>query len=235
MICIYLSGQETFILHSGATYEGKLVQMNDSIVVFITKIKDKDTKLTLPRDMIKEIINKANTSKIGKKVAVTLNDNKRVIGIVDSEDEDQIVLSKTHLTKGPLIIKKSRIVKIKSAPARTTFIELGFLKGGALIGAEFDFALSEKSSFFAGGGYKGLGGGINMFFSEKYEGAGIKLVFLSQGWGETYAGSLGGLSLFYKMTPGISLDLGLAKVLSRGNYNYGNYDIILNYSVGIRF
>ena len=235
-VCNCLIGQETFILNSGAKYKGQLVQMNDSIVIFTTKINGKNQTFTVPRGSVKEIITKKeeNVNTV-RNVTVILNDYKRIKGILVREDEKEIELSNTKLTEENLIIDKSRILRIREGNHRTTFYEIGLLKGGALIGAEFDFAISKKTSFFVGGGFKGLGGGFNIFFSENYKGAGVKLVFLNQGWGDTYAGSLGGLSLFYKMTPGISLDLGLAKVLATGNYNYGRYDVILNYSIGVRF
>lgn len=235
-LCNCLIGQDIFVLNSGAIYKGKLIQMNDSIVKFTTQLNGKNQTLTLPRGSVKEIISKEEEKENTiRNVTVILNDYKRIKGILVREDEKEIELSNTKLTEENLIIDKSRILRIREGNQRTTFYEIGLLKGGALIGAEFDFAISKKTSFFVGGGFKGFGGGFNMYFSENYKGAGVKLVFLNQGWGDTYAGSLGGLSLFYKMTPGISIDIGLARVLARGNYNYEGYDVILNYSLGYRF
>ncbi len=227
--------QEKLILNNGTSYDGKLLQLNDSLVLFETKINNKFMELNLPRAMVKEIKIKKDEDEDNRRVVVVLKDYKKITGILIRESDKEIELANTKLTKEILIINKSRILKIFESKPKTTFVEIGFLKGGSLVGAELDFALSERTSMFLGVGYVGFGGGFNMFFNKNYTGAGIKFAYSHFGFGDSFAGSVAGFSLFYKMSPGLSIDVGLGKPLARGNFDLGGYDYILTYSIGARF
>lgn len=230
--------QQVMVLNDKTSYKGKLIQMNDSLVIFLTKINNSEFELNLPRNRVKEIyFEKEKAIKPDKKVLITLKTGKQISGTLISENENEIVLklSNKSILNENLTISKSKVEEIKEESGGKTFFELGFLKAGALVGTELEITTSERVSLYVGAGFKGFGGGLNIYANEGFEGSGFKVGYFQQGWGSTFAGSIAGVSFFYKMKPGISLDLGIGKIISRGNFDYGGKSFILIYSLGFRF
>ncbi len=230
--------QEVLVLKNGQKFEGKLTKADDTLIVFNTLINGNLIDLNFNKSKVERIVygNEHNV-KENKKVKVLLNSRKYIFGNLVSETDDGYTLAHGKNMKDTLYLRKSQVEKMVPITSdRTAFVDIGFLRAGALIGTELEFVIGSHSTLFLGAGYRGYAAGFNFFFDKDYKGIGIKTAYNNVGFGDTYYGSLLSGTLFFKMDKGISMDLGLAKVLARKySSNYYGQEYILYYGAGIRF
>ncbi len=240
IVCgISLLAQDKIILKTGETINGRIIQKNDSLLVIKTKrvinSENVDVDLVFYNTRIKQVL-KASNKKDGDKVNIKLVGGKNIYGRLIDENLDNIVIVGIRGSDiDTLILKKRQIENIKFIRTRAAFVDIGFLRGGALIGAELELVINQKMTLFLGSGYKGYSGGLNIYFNDDLSGFGLKSAYVHQGFGNSYAGSLFTNGFTYKSDPGLTLDLGIAYVSDTGNYNYGGRKIILSYGIGLRF
>lgn len=240
IVCgISLFGQDKIILKTGEIINGRIIQKNDSLLVIKTKriinSENVDIELVFYNTRIKQVL-KTSNKKDGDKVNIKLVGGKNIYGrLIDKNLDDIVIIDIKGSNIDTLILKKRQIENIKFLRTRAAFVDIGFLRGGALIGAELELVINQKMTLFLGSGYKGYSGGLNIYFNDDLSGFGLKSAYVHQGFGNSYAGSLFTNGFTYKSDPGLTLDLGLAYVSDTGNYNYGGRKIILSYGIGLRF
>ena len=77
-------------------------------------------------------------------------------------------------------------------------ITIGLLQGGgSLVGADFEFLLTDHFGFQIGAGLVGFGGGLNYHFKPSIRSSFISLQYWNQGIGEYFAQNV--MPLFRKM------------------------------------
>lgn len=237
MVAAICYGQDKVYLNNGRVYEGKIIQNNDSLVIIRLRPNlDGPQDILFYKDKIRKI--KLENDYYGDYVDVNLLNGQSVHGRLIGEKESSITIGEIKGSKfGELTIPKNQIISIRrrSDSGKTVFLDIGFLRGAALIGAEIEFPSGQRSTIYLGGGFKGFAAGFNIFFNDNYVGPGLKFSYLNLGFGKTYAGSLLSGGFFVKMKPGLSVDLGLGYVVGEGNYNFQGKQWVLTYGAGLRF
>lgn len=241
VICVcVLFGQDKVVLKSGEIVKGLILEKSDSLVIIetnrIVNSKLIYMKLEFDKSQVKKII-KA-TDKKGINVTVDLVGGSVISGRLLSKTKDGIVLTDIKgLDMDTLSIKERQIEKleINNNENRTSFFDMGLLRGGALIGGELEFVVNSNVTFFLGAGFKGYAAGINVYPNAGFTGVSFKSGYFHQGIGETYAGSYISNGISIKTKVGFTIDLGLGIIVDKGNYNYGGQNLILTYGIGWRF
>ncbi len=240
IVCILISqfiyAQDVVVLKNDVELEGKIVKMEDSILIFNYKKDGEYVNYEIKKSSIKTFKQaRFNNFKYNDNVLVSLITNQSLSGkLIENNEKDIKLFVENNMSLDTMLIEKAKIRSMKLTDFKNA-VDLGFLRGGALVGVEFEFPLGKKATILMGAGYRGFTVGFNGFFNDKFEGAGLKFAYVNQGFGDSYAGSLFTSSLFYKMRGGISIDLGIGNVMGRGNFNYGGNDFILVYGIGARF
>jgi small nuclear ribonucleoprotein (snRNP)-like protein len=242
-------GQDIVILNSGEIIKGKIIENSDSLVVIKTQrlINEESFELNLVfnKTKIREIIVFAD-KKNDSKVIVSLFGGRILYGQLVSKNEEGVVLTNVRgLHIDTLAIKKSQIKNLRFQTSKEFFVDVGLLRGGALLGAELEYVVNRNMTFFLGGGFKGFAVGLNYYFNDNYSGFGMKSGYFHQGFGDPYAGSFFSsilaesylsFGVAYKFYKGISIDLGVGYVMDSGHYNSGSQgSIVLTYGIGYRF
>lgn len=235
-------GQDKVFLKSGEVIKGKIIENTDSTVVIKTQRLLNDQLVEMDMSFYKSKIDKLDQKSYlggGTKVIVELVGGRRLDGWLESKNDQGIVLAGIKGVKfDTLALKNRQIKQIKyngTEKTRFAFMDIGILRGGALIGAELELVINPNTTLFVGAGFRGFSGGINIFFKDGLKGLGFKSGYIHQGFGGSYAGSIFSNGITFKSNPGLSLDLGLGLVTKKGRYNYGGRTIILTYGIGYRF
>jgi hypothetical protein len=230
-------GQDKVYLNNGQVFKGKVTQNNDSLVVLKVKTNANSiSDLVFYKDKVKKVVQ--DTMKKNGKVTIKLVSGQIIHGQILDEKEGSITLGKIKgLDFGELTIPKTQILYIKDGESdvRKSFLDIGFLRAAALIGADLEIVLHSHATLYGGLGFKGYALGFNAFFRDNFKGPALKFSYLHQGLGNTFAGSIMSVGLALKMRPGISFDLGIGFVLKTGSYNYEGQKVILTYGIGYRF
>lgn len=237
-----LFGQDKVFLKSGEVINGRILENSDSTVVIKTQRLINGQLVVMNMGFSKSKIEKVQQTTYsggGTKVIVELVGGRRLDGWMVSKNDEGIVMAGIKGVKfDTLALKNRQIKQIKynyTGKTRSAFIDLGLLKGGALLGAELELVINPNTTIFVGAGFRGFSGGINVFFKDDLSGLGFKSAYMHQGFGGSYAGSIFSNGITFKSNPGISLDLGLGLVTQKGRYDYGGRTILLTYAIGFRF
>lgn len=118
--------------------------------------------------------------------------------------------------------------------------------GGSLIGADYEFQVSERIGLQAGAGLVGFGAGVNYHLDTFIQSSAISLQFWNQGIsGDRLSQRVVGMTYLYRSdTNGLTAQLGLGYVAETGkvmkdyykNKNIANPPkVILMYSIGWYF
>jgi hypothetical protein len=116
-------------------------------------------------------------------------------------------------------------------------VTLGFLNGGgAIVGADFEFMLTERVSLQLGAGLPSFGAGINYHLKPGIRSSMINLGYWHQGIGETYFQSVLGPSYVFRARKLFTAQIGLGYLLEEGPAwptDRVHPSVMLLYSIGI--
>lgn len=237
-----LLGQDKIFLKNGEIIKGKIIQKTDSLVVIKTQRLINNETIDMDLVFYNHKVKKVERTLVKKKesyVFVDLVGGKVIQGRLISNNDDGVVITDIRGSDiDTLSLKKRQIKQIRYYDvdkSRSAFFDVGFLRGGALIGGELEIVVNQNINIFLGAGFRGFAGGLNIFFKDNFSGFGFKSSYIHQGFGDFYAGSVLSNGFTYKSNPGLTLDLGIGHVMNTGNYNYGGREFILTYGVGLRF
>ncbi len=237
-----LLGQDKIFLKNGEIIDGKIIQKTDSLIVVKTQSLMKNEIIDLDLIFYNYTILKVEQSLVRKKdsyVSIDLNGGEVIKGRIISNNDEGVVLTDIKgsavdtITLTKRMIKQIRYHRVNAS--KLAFFDVGFLKGGALIGAEIEIVAHQNVTVYLGGGLKGYAAGFNVFFKDNFSGFGFKSGYLHQGLGNSYAGSIFSNGFTFKSRRGLSLDLGIGYVLDTGIFDYGGHEFILTYGIGLRF
>ena len=110
-----------------------------------------------------------------------------------------------------------------------------FQGGGSLIGADFEFLLTDQFGFQIGAGFVGFGGGLNFHFKPSIRSSFISLQYWNQGIGESFAQNAIGPSFVYRGKKWLTFQIGLGMLLEEGPALPDDYEqppVMLMYSIG---
>ncbi|MBK8628590.1 MAG: hypothetical protein IPN86_24505 [Saprospiraceae bacterium] len=246
VLCLFsgfsLFGQDKIFLKNGEIIKGKIIQKTDSLVVIKTQRLINNETIDLDLVFYNQKIKKVEYTMVKKEetyVYVDLIGGKVIKGRLISNNDDGVVITDIRGSDiDTLSLKKRQIKQIRYNDvdkSRSAFFDVGFLRGGALIGAELEIVVNQNMTIFLGAGFRGYAGGLNIFFKDNFSGFGFKSSYIHQGYGDFYSGSILSNGFTYKSNPGLTLDLGIGYVMNTGNYNYGGREFILTYGIGLRF
>jgi hypothetical protein len=234
-----LLAQYKIYLSNGQVIKASTYEERDSVVVFRTKLDGESKSIFLKKSSIVKV----DKYDVLKNVKVYTKSGKSFKAKLLRVTDDEIVLVEVNRIKiDTLVVPKFKLLKYEEVTPNdhTPIFDIGFLKGGgSIIGMDVEIPIGIGAGVYFGAGYKGFGSGINFYFerdpNKTHKGYGLSTGYIHQGWGDSFAGSMVGASLFYKMRKGISLDLGLSRLISIGNFNYYGKEYVITYSAGLRF
>ncbi len=130
----------------------------------------------------------------------------------------------------------SQTEQISNVEEKRNCITIGFFQGGgSLIGADFEFLLTDRFGIQLGAGIVGFGGGINYHLKPSIRSSFISLQYWNQGVGDAFAQNLIGPNFVYRGKRWFTFQIGLGATLSKGPALPDNYEqspIMLMYSIG---
>jgi len=118
-------------------------------------------------------------------------------------------------------------------------LTLGILQGGGgIVGADFEYLLTDKVGMQLGVGVISYGGGINYHFKPSIRSSYMSISYWNQGLGELFSQNMVGLSYVYRSKKWFTAQIGIAKTITEGpNYISVIPDadfppVVLVYSIG---
>ncbi|MBC7196862.1 MAG: hypothetical protein H5U39_06385 [Deferribacterales bacterium] len=115
-------------------------------------------------------------------------------------------------------------------------VTIGILQGGgSLVGADFEFLLSDRFGFQLGAGLIGFGGGLNYHFKPSIRSSFISLQYWNQGIGSSFAQNAIGSTFVYRGKKWFTFQIGLGVPLQKGPAMPDDYElppVMLLYSIG---
>ncbi|HAF27828.1 MAG TPA: hypothetical protein DCG75_02165 [Bacteroidales bacterium] len=119
---------------------------------------------------------------------------------------------------------------------KTACVTIGILQGGgALVGADFEFLISNRVGFQAGIGYIAFGAAINYHLKPTIRSSFISFNYWNQGIGPSFAQNLVGASFVFRGKRWFTAQIGLGVPLEKGPAMPDDYEqspIMLTYSIG---
>jgi len=119
---------------------------------------------------------------------------------------------------------------------KTHCVTIGILQGGgSLIGADFEFLLTDRFGFQVGAGLFGFGSGLNIHFKPSIRSSFISFQYWNQGIGESFAQNAVGPSFVFRGKKWFTFQIGLGVPLEKGPALPENYEqppVMLLYSIG---
>lgn len=115
-------------------------------------------------------------------------------------------------------------------------ITLGILQGGGgLVGADFEFLLSEQLGLQVGAGIFSFGAGINYHIKPTIRSSFISFQYWNQGFGDNFVQSVIGPSFVYRGKKWFTFQIGIGKSLEKGPAFPADKEqppVMLLYSIG---
>lgn len=115
-------------------------------------------------------------------------------------------------------------------------ITLGILQGGgSMVGADFEFLVSNQVGIQIGAGIVGFGGGINYHLQPSIRSSFISLQYWNQGIGDSFTQNVIGPNFVYRGKKWFTCQLGFGAPLKRGPALPASFEqpvIMLMYSIG---
>ena len=113
---------------------------------------------------------------------------------------------------------------------------IGFLQGGgSLIGADFEFLLTDRFGVQVGLGFIGFGGGLTYHLKPSIRSSFISVQYWNQGTGESFTQNIIGSTFVYRGKRWFTSQLGLGVPLQRGPAlpsDFNQPQVMLMYSIG---
>ncbi|MEN8156386.1 MAG: hypothetical protein ABFS10_05500 [Bacteroidota bacterium] len=115
-------------------------------------------------------------------------------------------------------------------------ITIGILQGGgSIVGADFEFLVSNHVGLQIGGGFIGFGGGINYHFKPSIRSSFLSLQYWNQGVGDSFAQNAIGPTYVFRGKKWFTFQIGLGATLEKGPAAPDDFEqppVILLYSIG---
>ena len=114
-------------------------------------------------------------------------------------------------------------------------VTVGVLQGGgALVGADVEFLVSDRIGLQVGGGFKAYGCGLNIHFKPTIRSSFVSFQYWHQGIGYTYAQSLAGALIVYRSKKWFTASLGIGTPVGIGPAYPVSYvnNYVFMYSIG---
>ncbi|MGF1564535.1 MAG: hypothetical protein ACFCUH_04135 [Flavobacteriales bacterium] len=122
-------------------------------------------------------------------------------------------------------------------PEKRSAVTVGILKGGgSLVGADFEFLLTDRMGLQVGAGLVGFGAGLNFHFHPSIRSSFVSFQYWNQGIGDSFAQSAFGPGLVYRGRKGLSAQIGFAVPLREGPVlprEFAQRHLMLTYALGI--
>ncbi|HBN05197.1 MAG TPA: hypothetical protein DD434_05340 [Bacteroidales bacterium] len=130
----------------------------------------------------------------------------------------------------------SQTETVKEDVVERKSITIGILQGGgSIIGADFEFLLTDNLGVQLGAGFVGFGAGINYHFKPSIRSSFISFQYWNQGIGKSFAQNALGATLVYRGKRWFTCQLGLGVPLQKGPAMAKDYElptVMLLYSIG---
>jgi len=130
----------------------------------------------------------------------------------------------------------SQTEQINEEVEKRKSITIGIMQGGgSLIGADFEFLLTDNFGFQVGAGLIGFGAGINYHFKPSIRSSFISLQYWHQGIGKSFTQSVIGPNYVYRGKRWFTFQIGLGVPLDKGPALASDYEqppVMLLYSIG---
>lgn len=118
-------------------------------------------------------------------------------------------------------------------------VTVGFMQGGgSLLGADFEFLVSDRLGFQLGAGLVGYGCGLNYHFKPSIRSSFISLQYWNQGIGNSFSQNAIGPNFVFRGDKWFTFQIGLGVPLSRGPALPASFvqpPVMLMYSIGAYF
>lgn len=115
-------------------------------------------------------------------------------------------------------------------------ITIGVLQGGgSLIGADFEFLLTDHLGLQLGAGFIGFGAGLNYHFEPSIRSSFISFQYWNQGIGDSFTQNAVGPNFVYRGKKWFTFQIGLGIPLERGPAMPEDFEqpgVMLTYSIG---
>jgi hypothetical protein len=122
---------------------------------------------------------------------------------------------------------------------RKSSLTVGFLQGGgSLIGADFEFLVSENVGLQIGAGFVGFGGGINYHLKPYIRSSFLTVQYWNQGFGDSFTQNILGAGYTFRGKKWFTFHLGIGFPLSKGPawpLDRVQPPVMLTYSIGAYF
>lgn len=116
-------------------------------------------------------------------------------------------------------------------------VTVGVLQGGgSLIGADLEFAVTNRVSFQLGAGFIGFGAGLNYHFKPTLRSSFVSLQYWNQGTGRSFVFNAVGPSFVFRGKKWFTAQLGLGFPISYGpawNVKKMKTPLYIMYSIGV--
>ena len=118
-------------------------------------------------------------------------------------------------------------------------ITIGILQGGgSLIGADFEFLITQKLGVQAGLGFVGFGAGLNYHLKPSIHSSFFSVQYWNQGIGKSFAQNVIGTTYVYRISKWFTFQIGLGVPLEEGPAmpeDFKSPPVILLFSIGAFF
>jgi len=121
----------------------------------------------------------------------------------------------------------------------TKAVTVGFLNGGgALVGADMEFLVTDRLGLQVGAGFIAFGGAINYHFKPTIRSSFVSLQYWNQGIWNSFSQNAIGPAFVFRGKKWFTFQLGVAAILERGPAMPSGYEdvpVMLTYSIGAYF
>lgn len=114
---------------------------------------------------------------------------------------------------------------------------IGILKGGGgLVGADFEFLLTDRLGLQLGVGLISYGAGLNYHFKPSIRSSFLSLQYSNQGTGDAFIQNIVGPNYVYRGNKWFTAQIGLGRIIETGPIFPKDIDVpplILTYAIGV--
>ncbi|MBP1629890.1 MAG: hypothetical protein H6Q15_783 [Bacteroidetes bacterium] len=130
----------------------------------------------------------------------------------------------------------SQTEQIKEEVNMRKSVTIGVMQGGgSLIGADFEFLLTDYFGFQVGAGIVGYGAGLNYHFKPSIRSSFISIQYWNQGIGKSFTQNAIGATYVYRGKKWFTFQIGLGVPLEKGPAMPADFEqppVMLLYSIG---
>lgn len=255
--CTFATAQDVIVKKNGKEVKCKITREDSlSYYIVIPKSNNEGYKTYINKSDVQSVMHGNQQTEEDNYKIITQYDNnidlifsnsgQKTAGIITGEDSLYYYVTVENgdgVKKGH--VKKSDVSHIaynyltKEGARDKYCLTIGLLEGGgSLIGADFEFKVSEIMAFQVGAGFLGYGAGLNLHIKPTINSSFISLQYWHQGIGAATVQEITGLNYVFRGKSILTAQIGLGVALSKGPAfpkESKQSEVLLMYALGIRF